>query len=151
MLSKLHDMSENGLLKRRYMQITIKMLKVKYGPKTTSMLRNNKHTAIEISTIRTWFYHSLSKQLIHFILNNGMMCCSCLHIELLEITEQGRAWTKLKIVTLNNIKHKPFESNASPLIQKMGKHTNLQNWGWGWLRGCRLWHIRSADPHAPSS
>ena len=30
------------------------------------------------------------------------------------------------MVILNHIKHKPVRGNASPLIKKMGKHTNLK-------------------------
>ena len=100
-------MSDSRLLKRRDMQIIIKPLTVKYGTETTSTLRNSKHTGIETSSTRRWFYCSLSKQLIHFLLDNGMVCCSCLIIELLEITEQGRTWPKLKMVILNHIMHKP--------------------------------------------
>ena len=55
---------------------------------------------------------------IHLLLNNGMMSCSCFHIELMEGVVQGRVWPKLKMVTLNHIKHKPVKSKASPLIQK---------------------------------
>ena len=33
-------------------QIMIKLLKVKYGPETTSMLRNNRHIVIETCTTR---------------------------------------------------------------------------------------------------
>ena len=90
MLNKLLDMFDSRHLKTRDMQITIKPLKVKYGPETTSMLRNNKHAGIETSITRRWFYHFLSKQLIHFLLNNGMIRCSCLNIDLPEIMEQGR-------------------------------------------------------------
>ena len=82
------------------------------------MLRNNKHTGIETSTTKRWFNSSLSKQLIHFLLNNGMISCSWLNVELLEIKEQGRMRPKLMMVTLNHIKHKPVGSNAPPLIQK---------------------------------
>ena len=118
MLNKLPDMSDSRHLKRRYMQITIKPIKVKYGPESKSTLRKNKHTGTEISTTKRWFNLSFRKQIIHLLLNNGMMSCSCLHIELPEVTEQGRVWPKLKMVTLNHIKHKPVRSNASPLIQK---------------------------------
>ena len=65
--------------------------------------------------------------------------------------------SKLKMVTLNHIQHKPVGCNASPLIQKFEKHTNLKSctcrW-WGGWRGWGLWHvwhIRSANPHAPFS
>ena len=103
------------------MQIMIKLLKVKYGPEATSMLRNNKHTGIETNTMRRWFYHSLSKQLFHLLLNNGMMSSSCLHTELPEIMEQGRVSPKLQMVILQHIKYKPIGSNASPLIKIIGK------------------------------
>ena len=76
MLNMLQDMSDSMNLKRRYMTITIGLLKVKYVPEATSMLRNNKHTGIGVRTTRRWFYCSLSKQLIHLLLNNGMMSCS---------------------------------------------------------------------------
>ena len=82
------------------------------------MLRNNKHTGIETSTTRRLLYHSLSKQLIHFLLDNGKMNCSCLNIEVLEIMEQGKTRPVLKMVTLDYIKHKPVGSNAPQLIQK---------------------------------
>ena len=58
----------------------IKMLVVKYGPETISMLRNHKHTRIETNTNIRWFNCSLSKQLIHLLLNNRMMSCSHLDI-----------------------------------------------------------------------
>ena len=77
------------------------------------------------------------------------MSCSHLHIELQGVTEEGRAWTKLKMVNLNHIMHKPVRSNTSPLIRKLGKHTNLKNWRWVWWGGCGMWYIRSADPHNP--
>ena len=118
MLSKLLDMSNSRHLKRWYMQIMIKILKVKYGLEAASALRNNKHTGIKTNTTRRWINCSLRKQLIHLLLNNGMMSCSHLYIELPEVTEQGRAWPKLKMVTLNHIKDKPVRSNALPLIQK---------------------------------
>ena len=72
------------------MQIMIKLLKVKYGLEATSMLRNNKHTGIETSSTKRWFIGSLRKQLIHLLLNNGMMSCSHLYIELSEVMDQGR-------------------------------------------------------------
>ena len=53
------------------------------------MFRNHKHTRIETSTTNRWFNHSLSKQLIHLLLNNGMMSFSCLNIKLPEVAEQG--------------------------------------------------------------
>ena len=99
-LNKLSYMSHSRHHKRRDMQVTIKLLKVKYGPETTSTHRNDKHTGIETSTTRRWFYHSLSKELIYFLLNNGMMNCSCLNIEPIIITEQGMMRPKLKMVTL---------------------------------------------------
>ena len=52
MLNRLPDMSDSRHLKRRYMQITIKWLKVKYRPEATSTHRNNKHTGIETGTTR---------------------------------------------------------------------------------------------------
>ena len=127
MLNKLPNMSNSWHLIRRYMHITIKMLQIKYGPEATSTLRNHKHARIETSTTIRWFNCSLSKQLIHFLLNNGMMSCSHFDIELLEVTEQGRTGPKLKMVTLNHIKHKPVICNVSPLINIFEKHTNLKN------------------------
>ena len=129
----------------------IKMLQVKYGLEATSMLRNHKHTRIQTSTTRRWFKCSLSKQLIHFLLNNGMMSGSHLNIKLPEIMEQERMWPKLKMVTLNHIKGKPVRCNASPLIKKFEKHTNLKNYRWRWWGGCGPWHIRSTDQHRPLS
>ena len=90
----------------------MKQLKVKYGLKTPSMLKN-KHTGIE----NRWFYSSFSEH--HpLLLDNGMMSYSCLNIELLEIMEQGRTWTNLKMVIMNYIKQKPVGSNAPPLVKK---------------------------------
>ena len=43
MLNKLLDMSDGSHLRKRDMQIMIKLLKVKYGPEATSTLRNNEH------------------------------------------------------------------------------------------------------------
>ena len=94
----------------------IKLLKVKHGQVIISTLRNNKHIGIEKSTSRRWFYSSLGKQLIYFLLDNGMMSCSCLNIELLKIMEQGKIRPKLKMLTLNHIKHKPVGRNALSLI-----------------------------------
>ena len=151
MLNKLPYISDSMHHKRRHVQIAIKLLKVKYGLETTIMLRYNKHAGKETNTTRRWFCGSLSKQLIHFLLDNQTMNCSCLNIKLLEITEQRRMRPKLNMVTLNYIKHKPVGSNDPPLIKKMGKCTNLHNrrrWWWG----CGLQHIRNAEPHSsPSS
>ena len=94
-------MPDSRYFKSRYILITIKPFKVKHGSEATSTLRNNKYTGIETSTSRRWLYCSLSKWLIHFLLNNGMMSYSCLHTELPEIMEQGRTSPKLKMVTLN--------------------------------------------------
>ena len=77
----------------------IKTLQVKYGLEATSMLRNHNDARIETSTIRRWFNHSLSKQLIHLLLNSGMMSGSHLDIKLPEVMEQGRMGPKLKMVT----------------------------------------------------
>ena len=52
MLNKLPDMPDSRHLKRRYMQITTKPLKFKYGPEATSMLRNSKHIGTETTTSR---------------------------------------------------------------------------------------------------
>ena len=128
MLDKLLDMSDSWHLKRRYMHTTIKILQVKYGPEATSMVRAQKHTRIEPSSTRRWFNHSLSKWLIHLLLNNGMMNGSHFDIKLPEVTEQMRMGPKLKMVTLNHIKHNPVRCNASPLIKKFEKHTNLKNY-----------------------
>ena len=94
---------------------------VKYGLDTTNMFRNNKHIGIETRNTR-WFYSSLSNQLNYFLLDNGMISCSCLNTELLEIMEQGMMRPLLKLVTLKHIKHKPIGSNAPPLISKLGKY-----------------------------
>ena len=119
MLNKLPYMSDSWHLKRRYMHIMIKTLQVKDRLEATSMLRNHKQTRIETSTTRIWFNCSLSKQLIHLLLNNGMMNGCCLDIKLLEVMRQGRMGPKLKMVTLNHIKHKPVRCNASPLIKNL--------------------------------
>ena len=127
----------------------IKMLQVKYGSKAPSMLRYYKHARIETSTTRRGFYCSLSKKLINLPLNDRMMSCHCLDIKAPEVMEQGRTGPKLKMVTLNYIKHKPVGCNASLLIKKFKKHTNLKScicrW-WGGWRSWGLWHIRSTDP-----
>ena len=62
MLNKLPDMSISRHSNRRYMQIMIKLLQVKYGPGAAVHLGTTNHTGIETSTTRRWFYHSLSKQ-----------------------------------------------------------------------------------------
>ena len=132
----------------------IKTLKVKYGSKAPSTCRYHKHATIETSTTRRGFYCSLSKKLTKCPLNNRMMSHHCLDIKVLEVMEQGRTGPKLKTVTPNHIKHKPVGCNASLLIQKFEKHTNLKHcrcrW-WGGWRSWGLWHIRSTDPHAPLS
>ena len=121
------------------------------GSKAPSMLRHHKYTRIETGTTWGGFYCSLRKELINLLLNNRMMSCRHLDIKVPKVMEQGRMGSKLKMVALNHIKHKPVACNASPLIQKFEKHTNLK-WcrcrGWGGWRGGGLWHIRSADPHA---
>ena len=106
MPNKLPDISYSWHLKRRYMHITIKTLQVKYGPEAISTFRNHKHVRIETSTTRRWFNHSLSKQLIFLLLNNGMMSGSHLDIKLLEVIEQWRIGLKLMMVTPNHNKHK---------------------------------------------
>ena len=126
MLDKLPYMFKSWHLKRRHMHIMIKMPQVKYGLETPSMLRHHKHTRIETSTTRRGFNCSLSKKLINLPLNNRMISCWCLDIKSLEVTKQGRMGPKLKMVTLNHIKHKPIGCNASPLIKKFKKHTNLK-------------------------
>ena len=120
-MNKLLDMPDSSHLNKRDVQIQIKLLKVMYWLERPPICLGTTNNWIETSTTRRWFYSSLSKQLIHFLLNNGIMICSCLHIKQPEITEQGRVWPKLKMVTLNHIKHKPVWSNAHPLIQKLGK------------------------------
>ena len=127
MLDKLLYMFKSWHLKGRYVHITIKMLQVEYGSKASSMLRYHKHTRIETSTSGEGFYCSLSKKLINLFLNNRMMSCSCLHIKVPEIMEQGRTGSKLKMVALNHIKHKPVGCNASSLIKTFKKHTNLKS------------------------
>ena len=118
MMDMLLYMSKSWNLKRGYMHITIKMLQVKYGSEAHSTLGHHKHARIETSTTRGGFNCSLSKKLINLPLNNRMMSCSHLDIKLLEVTKQGRMGPKLKMVTLNHIKHKPVGCNASPLIKK---------------------------------
>ena len=94
---------------------------------------------------------ALSKELINLLLNNRMMSCRHLDIKVPKVMEQGSMGSKLKMVALNHIKHKPVGCNASPLIKKFEKHTNLK-WcrcrGWGW-RGGGPRHIRSTDPPCP--
>ena len=119
MLNKLPDMSDSWHLKRRYVYLMIKMLQVKHEPEATSTLRSHKHARIENSTTRRWFNCSLSKQLIHLLLNNRMMSNSLLDIKLPEVMEQGRTGLKLKELTPNHIKHKCVRCNASPLIKKV--------------------------------
>ena len=82
-------------------------------------LGNHKHARIQTSTTRRWFNCSLSKQLIHLLLNNGMMSCSHFDIELSKVKEQGKMGPKLKVVTPTHIKHKPVRCNASPLIKNL--------------------------------
>ena len=94
MLNKLLDTSDSWHLKRRNMHIMIKKLQVKYELEATSMLGNHKHARIETRTTRRWFNFSLSKQLIHLLLKNGMVSGSFLYIKLLEVAEQGRDGTK---------------------------------------------------------
>ena len=130
----------------------IKMLQVQYGSKAPSMLRYQKHARIETSTTQRGFYCSLSKKVINLLLNNRMMSYCHPDIKAPEFMEHGRTGSKLKIVTPNHIKHKPVGCNASPLIKKFEKHTNLKScrcrW-WGGWRSSGLWLIRSADPMPP--
>ena len=127
MLDKLPYMFKSWHHKGRYVHTTIKMLQVEYGSKASSMLRYHKHARIETSASRGGFYCSLSNKLINLFLNNRMMSCYHLDIKVPEVTEQGRMGSKLKMVTLNHIQHKPFGCNASPLIKKFKKHTNLKS------------------------
>ena len=127
MLDKLPYMYKSWHLKRRYVHITIKMLLVEYGSKASSTLRYHNHARIETSATGGGFYCSLSKKLINLLLNNRMMSCSCLDITVPKVTEQGRTGSKLKMVTPNHIQHKPVGCNASPLIKKFEKHTNLKS------------------------
>ena len=117
MLNKLPCMSDSWHPKRRYMHITIKKLQFNYVSEAIHMIRNHKQTGIETSTTKRWFNHSLSKQGIHLLLNNGMISHNHLDIELPEVMEKGRTGPKLKMVTPNHIKHKPVRCNASPLIK----------------------------------
>ena len=126
MQDKLPYMFKSWHLKGRYVHIMMKMLQVEYGSKASSMLRYHKHARIETSASRGGFYCSLSKKLINLFLNNRMMSCSCLDIKVSEVMEQGRMGSKLKVVTPNHIQHKPVRCNASPLIKKFKKHTNLK-------------------------
>ena len=128
----------------------IKKLQDKYGSEAPSMFRHHKHARVETSTTRRGFSCSLSKKLINLPLNNRTMNCQHLDIKLPEVMEQGRMGPKLKMVTPNHIKHKPVGCNASPLIKKFDKYTNLKScrcrW-WGGWRSWGLWHIRNANPH----
>ena len=92
MLNNLSDMADIWYLKRRYMHMMIKMIQVKYGPEATSTNRNHKHTRIESSTTRRWFNCSLSQQLIHLLLNNGMMSGSHLDIKMPEVAWNKGGW-----------------------------------------------------------
>ena len=74
MLTKLPYMSDSRHLLSRDVHIMIKLLKAEYRPETTSTL------GIETSTSRRWFYSSLSKQLISFLLDDELQL---LNIELL--------------------------------------------------------------------
>ena len=127
MLDKLPYLSKIRHLKRRYMHIMIKMLLVKYGSEAPSILRNHKHARIKTTTTQRRSNCSLSKKLINLLWNIGMMSCSHLDIKLSEVLEQGRMGPKLKMVTPNHIKHKPVGCNASPLVKKIEKHTNLKS------------------------
>ena len=127
MLDKLPYMFKSWHLKRKYMHIMIKMLQVKYGLEAPSMLRHHKHTRIEASTTRRGFSCSLSQKLINLPLNNRMMGCCHLDIKVSEVMEQGRMGPKWKMVTPNHIKHSPVGCNASALIKKFEKHTNLKS------------------------
>ena len=118
-MDKLPYMSKSWHLKRRYMHIMIKTLQDKYGSDAPSILRHHKHARTETSTTRKRFNCSLSKKLINLPLNNRMMSCHCLDIKLPEVTEQGRMGPKLKMMSPNHIKHKPFGRNASPLIKNL--------------------------------
>ena len=104
----------------------IKMLQVEYVSKAPSKLSYQKHARIETSTTWGGFYCSINKKLINLPLNNRVMSCSHLDTKVLEVMEQGRMGSKLKMVTPNHIKHKPIGCNASPLIKKFEKHTNLK-------------------------
>ena len=126
-MDNLPYMFKSWHLKRRYMHIMIKMLLAKYRLQAPSMLRHHKHARIETSTTRRGFNCFLTKKLIKLPLNNKMMSCCHLDIKLPEVMEQGRVGPKLKMVTLNYIKHKPVGCNASPLIKKFEKHTNLKS------------------------
>ena len=131
----------------------IKILQVKYGPEPTSTLRNHKNARIETSTTRRQFNCSLSKQLIHLLLNSGMMSYSCLDIELSEVKEQGRMGPKLKMVTPNHIKHKPVRCNASPLIKIFEKYINQKTADEdnGEVQDCDTSGVlTSTDPFPPS-
>ena len=102
------------------------MLQVEYGSKAPSMCRYHKHARIETSATRGGFYCSLSKKLIKLLLNNRMMSYSHLDIKVPTVIEQGGMGSKLKMVIPNHIQHKPIGCNASPLIKKFEKHTNLK-------------------------
>ena len=119
MLDKLPYKFKSCHLKRRYVHILIKMLQIEYGTKATIMLKYHKHARIDTSTTAGGFYCSLSKKLINLLLNNRMMSCSCPVIKVAKFMEQGKMGSKLKMVTLNHIQHKPVGCNSSPLIKNL--------------------------------
>ena len=117
MLDKLPYKFKSWHLKRRYVQIMIKMLQVEYGLKAPVCLGTTKHARMETSTTGGEFYCPLSKKLINLLLNNRVMSCSHLDITMLKVMKQGGTESKLKMMTLNHIQHKPVRCNASPLTK----------------------------------
>ena len=81
----------------------------------------------------------------------GWWVATTLTLNCWKLWNKGALRPKLKMVTLNHIKHKPVRCNASPLIQKFEKHTNLKNCRWTWWGGWGPGHIRCADTHRPLS
>ena len=126
----------------------IKMLQVKYGQEVTSTLRNHKHARIETSTTRRWFNCSSTSFWI-----TGWWVVVALTLNCQNLQNKGGWDQSWRWWLPNHIKHKPVICNASPLIKKFEKHTNLKNCRCRWWGGWGPWHIRSAtsmDPFPPS-
>ena len=88
-LNKLPYMSDCKHLKRRGVQMTWNHLRLSMGWQPPECLGTTNTLENKPAPQEDGFYPTLSKQLIHFLLINGMMSCICLNIELLEIMEQG--------------------------------------------------------------
>ena len=79
-----------GILKEGICKKQLNSLRLSMGRRPPAHLGTMNTTGIKNSATRRWFYHTLSKQLIHFLLNNGIMSCSCPHNELPDFIEQGQ-------------------------------------------------------------